>query len=255
MPGPLPDHHAESLSRILAAVEADARFDAILGAGSMIHGGFDEHSDLDLVLVVRDDDYAEVLESRHAIAQVLGDLLAAFTGEYVGEPRLLICLYGPPLIHVDLKFVRLADLAAMIERPRILWARTPADVAGRIDTAAVAWPNKDPQWFEDRAWVWLHYCAARLLRGELFEAIGMLGFFRENVLGPMLRQAAGEPQRGVRRIDGEAEAVALRGTHPAYDGAEIARALGRSIELYQANPPLALVRHMPETLRRMVEAE
>jgi hypothetical protein len=31
-------------------------------------------------------------------------LLVGFTGEHVGEPRVLICLYGPPVLHVDLKF-------------------------------------------------------------------------------------------------------------------------------------------------------
>ncbi len=257
MPSTLPDLHADTLRRIIAVIREDSRFDAILGGGSLIHGGFDIHSDLDLVLVVRPDAYADVMENRRAVADGIGDLLAAFTGEHVGEPRLLICLYGPPLIHVDLKFVRLADLGSMIERPHIFWARAPSEVAVRIETAAVAWPNKDPQWFEDRVWVWLHYCATRLLRGELFEAIGMLGFFREQVLGPMLRQAAGRPNAGFVGSIGDAEArSALRGTHPAYDATEIARALERSIDLYLAlrlgNPPPAPTRHMPSALRSLL---
>ncbi|EPR3215163.1 nucleotidyltransferase domain-containing protein, partial [Klebsiella pneumoniae] len=36
---------------------------------------------------------------------------------------------------------------------------------------------------------------------ELFEALGMLSFFREQVLGPMLFRRANLPQRGVRRIE------------------------------------------------------
>jgi hypothetical protein len=36
---------------------------------------------------------------------------SAFSGEHVGEPRALICLYGPPLLPVDLKFVSLSDAA------------------------------------------------------------------------------------------------------------------------------------------------
>jgi hypothetical protein len=253
----LPDLHADTLERIIAAVREDARFQAILGGGSLVHGGFDLHSDLDLVLVATPDSYADVMENRRTIAQGMGELLAAFTGEHVGEPRLLICLYGPPLIHVDLKFVRPADLDRMVERPQILWARTEAEIASRIDAADVGWPNKDPQWFEDRAWVWLHYGATRLLRGELFEAIGMLGFFREQVLGPMVRQAAGRPQRGVRRIDGESDArAALRGTHPAYDAREIVKALERSIDLYldlrRGHPPSAPTPHMPDALRSLI---
>src|SRR5580693_2263302 len=96
MPSTLPDLHADMLERIIAVVREDTRFEAILAGGSLVHGGFDQHSDLDLVLVVTSDSYAEVMESRPAIADGMGELLAAFTGEHVGEPRLLICLYGPP---------------------------------------------------------------------------------------------------------------------------------------------------------------
>lgn len=46
------------------------------------------------------------------------------------------------------------------------------------------------QWFEARAWIWLHYAATKLARGELYEAIGMLGFFREQVLGPLFSTVA-----------------------------------------------------------------
>lgn len=49
------------------------------------------------------------------LAGTLGHLLHAFTGEHVGEPRLLICLYGPELLHVDLKFVTLEMLTQRVE--------------------------------------------------------------------------------------------------------------------------------------------
>jgi hypothetical protein len=55
---------------------------------------------------------------RAGFAGALGPLLSAFTGDHVGEPRLLICLYGPPLLHVDLKFVTPADLAERVEGRR-----------------------------------------------------------------------------------------------------------------------------------------
>jgi len=127
--------------------------------------------------------------------------MCAFTGEHVSEPRLLICLYGPALLHVDLKFIAAADLCHMVERPEVLFAREPARIGSLLDAAQIAWPNKTPDWFEDRAWVWLHYAATKLLRGELYEAIGMLAFFRGEVLGPLLYRRAGLSQRGVRRIE------------------------------------------------------
>ncbi|MBL6652371.1 MAG: nucleotidyltransferase domain-containing protein, partial [Reyranella sp.] len=111
----LPALHARMIDRVVAAVRAEERFEALLGTGSLAYGGFDEHSDLDFVIVVRADDHAAAMAGRQAFARRLGSLLAAFSGEHVGEPRLLICLFGPPLLHVDLKFITPADLPALSE--------------------------------------------------------------------------------------------------------------------------------------------
>jgi hypothetical protein len=73
------------------------------------------------------------------------------------------------------------------------------------DPYGSAWPERSP---EERAWIWLHYGATKLQRGELFEAMGMVAFFREQVLGPMINRRLGRPQRGVRKIEqmgGEAD--------------------------------------------------
>ena len=123
MTSTLPSTHASFLENLLRELKQDQRFDALLAGGSLVHGGLDEHSDIDLVPVVRDDLYPQVMAERRDIAAGLGNLISAFTGEHVGEPRLIICLYGPKLLHVDLKFVVLSDLKALVERPKILWAR------------------------------------------------------------------------------------------------------------------------------------
>ncbi len=258
MTTPVPGPHYAQLDRIVSALRRDDRVEAILASGSFVNGEFDDYSDLDLVVLVRPDVYAATMGERRAIAETIGGLLAAFTGEHVGEPRLLICLYGPPLVHVDLKFVTLADMS-LVERPRLLWAREPAKVQECLDVADIAWPNRSPQWFEDRAWVWLHYCATKLLRGELYEAVGMLAFFREQILGPMLHRRAGRWQRGVRRIEQDAHATAaLTQTVPALDRAAVMLALQRSIGLYvelrKGDPPPAMTSHMPEALHEYIGA-
>src|SRR5215510_8353380 len=119
----LPVLHARMIERVIAALRADERFEALLATGSLAYGGFDEHSDLDFVIVVRADDHAAAMAGREAFARRLGSLLAAFTGEHVGEPRLLICLFGPPLLHVDLKFITPGDFGTLSEHPVVLWAR------------------------------------------------------------------------------------------------------------------------------------
>ena len=254
MPSTLPTLHSKFLEGVRAAVASDPRLVALLAGGSYIHGGFDQYSDLDFVIVCDDEKYNEVMASRLPFAQRIGGLLSAFTGEHVGEPRLLICLYGPELLHVDLKFVTSADLDRRIERPAVLFARDPEGLEARLHTATIAWPNASPEWFERRAWVWLHYGATKLARGELFEAIGMLGFFREQVLGPLLHRRAGLPQRGVRRIERMAKqnSEQLAVTVPTYEEASVRAALLAAIALYvdlrEDEPPQDPVSQMPQSL-------
>lgn len=260
MPSTLPALHLEFVERVRNEVEHDPRLAALLAGGSYIHGGFDEHSDLDFVVVVQDESYPEVMASRDEFAGRVGELLAAFTGEHVGEPRLLICLYGPSLIHVDLKFVTSSDLGRLVERPAVLFARDPEQVEARLDAATIAWPNASPEWFEQRAWIWLHYGATKLARGELFEAIAMLAFFRDQVLGPMLHRRAGHPQRGVRRIEalGDACIGRLASTIPAFETASVRGAFLAAVDMYldlrADDPPHQTTRYMPEAIHRHLEA-
>ena len=247
-----PSTHDNYLKHLINHIQNDRRFEALLAGGSLVHGGFDEYSDLDLILLVRDENYTGVLSSRPAIASSWGPLLACFTGEHVGEARLLICLYEPAL-HVDLKFVRLSDFVHAVERPLVQWAREPQMIARLIEALQVEWPERSPEWFEDRSWIWLHYAGTKLQRGELFEAMGMLAFFREQVLGPMLHRRSHRPQRGIRRIELDAAATAqLQRVTAAHDAESISHALQRAAELYvllrEDSPPERVVSGMPERL-------
>ena len=253
MTSTLPSQHAAFIERLVDKMRQDNRFEALLAGGSMVHGGFDELSDLDLVPVVRDDAYAQVTTQRRAIAERFGDLLAAFTGEHVGEPRLLICLYGPELLHVDLKFVVRSDLTRLVERPVVLWAHDAAAIHAMLDSAAIVWPERPPDWFEERAWIWLHYGATKLQRGELFEAMGMIAFFREQVLGPMLNRRLGRPQRGVRKIEQMGVAAdKLRAVVADHSKEGVRLALQNAARLYVElrgdEPPINGTRGMPELL-------
>ena len=227
--------HRAVLETIRARVAADGRFCGLLIGGSVLHGGFDEYSDLDLVLVTDDAAYDAVMADRKAVAAALGPLLSAFTGEHVGEPRLLICLYGDLPVHVDLKFITADALDVLVERPAILWARDET-VGRRLDAARIVWPNRPADWFEDRFWTWVHYGAVKIGRGELFEALSMLDFMRDRVLGPLIHERTSGYQRGLRRIETAAPdwTARLEATLATHDRADIVRALHEAADLYRA---------------------
>ena len=140
----------------------------------------------------------------------------------------------PALLHVDLKFVAQADLADRVEDGVVVWERDAA--VSRAHRASPArWPAPDPQWIEDRVWPWVHYGAAKLGRGELFECLDMLAYLRKRVLGPLLAVRAGDERpQDVRRIERRApEAVAaLAATIGDHSPAGCARALEAAVALY-----------------------
>lgn len=233
-PASLPDLHRRFLDAAVARLADDPRLVGIAAGGSYLSDTMDAQSDLDLVVVTEPDMHAAVMAQRQDIAASLGSLLRAFTGEHVGEPRLLICLYDAPLLHVDLKFVALPDVAVRVEDPAILFDRG-GRIAAALTTGRAMYPAPDPQWIEDRFWVWVHYGASKIARGEVFEALAMLSFLRESVLGPLALRRAGARPSGVRRIETRVPAFAarLQATVAACSREDCRRALQACVALYR----------------------
>lgn len=245
----------------LSIIRADDRIEAVLEAGAGAENRADRYSDLDFILIARDEEYDAVLAEHRAVAERLGNLLSSFTGEHVGEPRLLICLYSVPegdrVLHVDLKVIRRGDLEQRVDQPRILFDHSSACDHVMASSSAV-WPLRSPQWFEDRVWVWIHYGVARAGRGELFEALDMLGFLRASVLGPMLATSVGLRQRGMRFIEAIPQASErLTATLAEPDRASLRRALLASLNFYvqlrQSQPPPIIRRDAETAVRAYIE--
>jgi hypothetical protein len=230
----LPAPHAAFLERALPALAADPCLVGVAAGGSYRDGAMDEWSDLDLVVAVEPGAFEAVMTARGEIAATLGPLLAAFTGEHVGEPRLLICLYGPPALHVDLKFVRVEDAAERVEDPVVLWERD-GRLSAVLRQGEARYPLPDLQWIEDRFWVWVHYGATKIGRGELWEALDFLAFLRSRCLGPLALYERGARPNGVRRLEQHApDLVAeLCRTLAEHDAASCLRALAATAESYR----------------------
>ncbi|ULL16668.1 oxalate:formate antiporter [Paenibacillus sp. H1-7] len=212
----------------------DHRILGLLAGGSMITSTMDEYSDLDLIVVYDAGYQEEIMNQRVRIAEKLGNLLSGFTGEHVGEPRVVICLYGPPPLHVDLKFVTVQELEQRVENPIILWERGD-EISALIQRTSPIYPYPSPQWIEDRFWVWVHYGATKLGRGELFELIDHVTYMRNAVLGPLYLIKNGELPSGVRRLEKYVSEGLdeLKDTIPNHSTESCYHALQMTIRLYQ----------------------
>lgn len=227
--------HEAFLASAVKTLQEDRRIVGLAAAGSWAEGRIDAFSDLDLVVAVEPDDFESVLEARQDIAARLGRLAAAFTGEHVGEPRLLICLYDDPVLHVDLKFVAVDRIGPVVGDAVPLWARDSRFEPALNAVAGQKVPPSEAQWIEDRFWIWVHYATTKIARGELFEALDFLGFLRVHALVPVLRGRLGIEGIGVRRLEQQApaEAAQLAATVATHDAASCLDALTASIRLYR----------------------
>ena len=229
----IPKLHEDFLNNGAKVLKEDTRILGVAVGGSYISGEMDSFSDLDIVIAASAEHITEIMKDRVNIAGKLGYLLSAFTGEHVGEPRLLICLYGPELLHVDLKFVSIDDVEKRVETPVILWEREEA-LTEKFKLAEAGFPTPSLQWIEDRFWVWIHYSATKLGRKEIFETIEFISFLRQTVIGPLILMKNGKLPRGVRRIeiDGFLELERLKKTIPEYTVESCFEAINVIIQLY-----------------------
>lgn len=222
---------AQKATKIL---ESDDNVIGLAAAGSWITDEIDEFSDLDLILVTQEKvshDKGLMLD----YARKLGDFLSGFTGEHVGEPRVLICLYDNPLLHVDIKFLTLDEFHTRIETPTIL-----LDKSGQLEAALnhsqAKFPYPDYQWIEDRFWTWIHYALLKIGRGEYLEAFDFMGWLRMVVLGPLLHIKNNNLPRGVRKVEkdlSQSDFEKLKQTIPNYDRQSLLESLKNAVLLYR----------------------
>ena len=232
----IPEPHQAFLDQSVPRLKNDPRILGVAVGGSYLLGELDRFSDLDLVVYIDPQHYPDVLKERSTIVQMIGPLLESFTGEHVGEPRLLICLFGPPLLHVDFKFVSIDDIEDKVENPAILWERENV-IGSQLALTPAEFPRPDSDWSEKRFWIWVHYTATKIGRGELFEAIDSIGVIRGSILGPMILEKKGARPQGLRKVEFNASQEVfnkLKTTLAIHDARDCFRALRETIKLYTA---------------------
>lgn len=225
----------EFAQRVASMVKKDDTVIGLAVAGSWIDAELDEYSDLDLVLVTKEKTGGDK-DKMMAYAKSFGDFISGFTGEHVGEPRLLVCLFDNPLLHVDIKFVTLKEFETRVENPVILFERNN-QLSEVISRTTAAWPEPDFQWMEDRIWTWVHYIAAKTGRGEYFEALNGIEFIRTNVLSPLMQAKNKKKMRGLRKVENQlspADLENLKITVAQYNRASLLKALDNTISIYRS---------------------
>jgi hypothetical protein len=226
--------HHQFAERAVRGLQDDPAVVGLAAGGSWLENTIDEYSDLDLVLVTEQ----RVSHDKTAMlgyAGRMGTLLSGFTGEHVGEPRLLICLYDEPLLHVDIKFLTLDEVRERVEDPAVLLDRD-GRLAAALAASEARFPMPDFQWIEDRFWIWVHYLLCKIGRGEYFEALDGLSFLRGVVLGPLLHLASGQKPRGVRKVETllkPADLQAFKSTVAVCDRTSLLSGLQHSVALYR----------------------
>ena len=225
----------EFANKVVDIVKPDTNVIGLAVAGSWITDELDEYSDLDLILITKKK-IAGDKEKMIAYAKSFGDCISGFTGEHVGEPRVLICLYDNPLLHVDIKFLTLPEFETRIENPVVLFERDN-QLTEIIKSTKAEWPMPDYQWIEDRFWTWVHYIAGKAGRGEFFECLDGLGFLRMNVLAPLLHIKSKNQPRGLRKVETKLSLPDLENlkiTVANYNRDSILKALDNTVSVYKS---------------------
>jgi hypothetical protein len=228
-------HHQTLIQKLLTQIQPDPRYLGLAAGGSWSDKRLDQWSDLDLILFCEPQSLPALLATRVSLAAQLGVLLESFSGQHLGDERLLICLFGAPLMQVGLKWIALPDYVQRVEDPELLWERD-SQVSQLLAETTGAYPRPDLAWIEARFWVWVHHGILKLGRGELLELADHLGYLRNQVLGPLLLMQYGHPPRRVRRVETDLppEALArLLQTLAKHEREAQAEALLAAISLYR----------------------
>jgi len=226
-------HFEKFIAAAIVALESDPTVIGLAAGGSLASNELDQYSDLDLILVTNDKVSGK--EAMVPYAARFGNLLSAFTGEHVSEPRLLICLYSDPLLHVDIKFLTLTELYPRVEEPVLLLDKDK-QLYNTLRQSAAAFPHPDYQWIEDRFWTWIHYLLLKVGRGEFFEAADFLAYLRMTVFGPLLHISNGNLPRGVRKVEtslSDENLALLKLTLASHDRESLIAAADHAITVYR----------------------
>ena len=179
------------VERLVEICAHDERVVAVIEGGSRARGEADEHSDIDVSVIVVDDAYAEILGAKPAFVDSITDAL--FVEDFGLEHMAFVITEGD--VELELHFFRLGDLDAIHAGPYrvlldprdILQGRTfPPDIPDEVARAR--------QLREILTWFWhdIGHFTTAIARGQLWWAAGQLEQLRSYCVNLVRIEQGGE---------------------------------------------------------------
>lgn len=170
-------NHQIIMDRFISACQADHRVAAALHVGSYVKGLADEHSDLDLYLIIADDAYNGFIADRSAFIRELGEPLFM---EDFDIPDILFLIF-PDGSEVEISFSRENQLSYILNEPYEVLLDMKNITAGVTPHEREV--NVEEQTEKLRRliyWFWheLSHFITALARKQLWWAHGQLGALR-----------------------------------------------------------------------------
>jgi predicted nucleotidyltransferase len=171
------------LSRCVRLLEADGRVEGAYVVGSMADATFDDYSDIDLYVVVKDEHYAQVYEERFRFAEQIGDVLSTFEVQWP-NCQMLGAIYRN-YVEIDLCYTKLGEAEVFSDRYKIVLDRSgklqktllkkeyPIDVEVELKNQA------------DFAIYNVLHAIAMLNRGECWASIKQIEMLRRRIVSLM----------------------------------------------------------------------
>ncbi len=110
------------VSKCVRLLEADGRVEGAYLVGSMADETFDDHSDIDIYVVVADEHYDEVYGERLRFVRQIGDVLSTFEVEWP-HCQMLGAIYRN-YVEVDVCYTRLREAEVFNDRFKIVFDKT-----------------------------------------------------------------------------------------------------------------------------------
>jgi len=224
----------DAVDRLVESCSADERIAAVFLGGSHARGEADEHSDIDLCVIVRDDAYDDIVSGRDRFVRALGEPLFL---EDFGHDHMAFAILTDGT-ELELHFVRLGELASIRSGPH----RVLLDIGGVLAGREFPLPEVDPavraeQLREILAWFWhdLAHFTTAIGRGQLWWAAGQLEQLRGCCVNLVrIEQGGASEGEPYWKLDEEMATPpldALRSTFVPMDRDELLRA-GREVLAY-----------------------